>query len=176
MVLFRPELIEKNLRGEKWETRRVWEKPMVRVGGVYAIARRFMEPKNDAPAWMLVTALRQEPVRAITNEGGVAEGYKSRADFLAAWERNFERTNLDQNVYVVTYIVVPVGFNFERGVTTLPCANCENMVRLHAKRDFWEHESLDPQKQCMVAYPRRMSPEAISAGRQLVEMLKGAGQ
>lgn len=156
MVLFRPELIEKNLAGLKWETRRVWTDPKVKVGGVYGIHRKFMEPKKEAPAWMLVTAMRKERVDAIRDEGAVAEGYANRKEFLEAWTRNFDRPDLSQEVYVVTYIVVPVGFTFTRGETSLPCANCAGMVTLHAKHDFWTHTAMKGTEECHVAFPRRM--------------------
>lgn len=146
--MFRPELRLRVLRCEKWQTRRV-TKPNVRVGGVYGVQRRMLEQKVLAPCWMLVTQpVRTEPVGSISEADGIAEGYAGRADFLGAWQSNFDRVDLAQEVFVVPFIPVPVGYAFVKERTTLPCGGCLTDVRLvKGLKPFswvWEHTALNP--------------------------------
>jgi uncharacterized protein YhfF len=193
MVLFRPELIDAILAGRKTQTRRIWRTAQVRIGGVYPVQRHLFDKKEVAPCWLLVTGLRKEAIGKITEDDARAEGYAGRAEFLAAWQRNFQRPHLDQEVYVVTFAPVPRGFEFfpyaeypearpsPYNGTLLPCANCDGEVTIVRARDdtppTWTHWVAEPEPsrfsvECAnrdtTASPRPPAPTAVASAVEAV--------
>lgn len=157
-MLFRPDLIEKILQGRKTQTRRTWARWRVRVGGVYPVARHMFQPKDDAPCWLLVTERREEPPAAITDQDAVAEGFDGREQFLARWREMHGETGLDESVKVITFVPVPTGFRFHLDETFVPCATCDDLVRLRTlpgNEHCWTHKR---GYAAHAAYPRKLLP------------------
>lgn len=72
------------LSGRKTQTRRLWKRPMVKVGGIYSAQTGFCKPET-AFARIRVLRLWKESLKAISEQDAKAEGYPSKAAFLNAF-------------------------------------------------------------------------------------------
>ncbi|MFQ5880149.1 MAG: ASCH domain-containing protein [Dehalococcoidia bacterium] len=102
-LLFRPEHVEPILQGVKTETRRLWQRPRVRVGAVHRAKLRMLSP--DHFALLRITGLRQERLRQISDEDAGWEGGYTRETFLDKWFEIHPRSPDDPPVWVVEFAV-----------------------------------------------------------------------
>ncbi|OFW99254.1 MAG: hypothetical protein A3E78_11750 [Alphaproteobacteria bacterium RIFCSPHIGHO2_12_FULL_63_12] len=83
MILFKPQHVEKILRGEKTQTRRLGKKRW-NVGAVHqAKTKLFGEPF----ARLRITGVRQEPLDEISEEDARREGYANSHEYLGAFRK-----------------------------------------------------------------------------------------
>ncbi len=86
-MIFTPEHQGKIALGEKTETRRVWKRPHVRVGGVYRVrTSRFASAEPDAPL-IRVTGIHLDVLGNIDGQAARREGCRSRREFVGLWKR-----------------------------------------------------------------------------------------
>ncbi|MGI0068294.1 MAG: ASCH domain-containing protein [Thermoplasmata archaeon] len=105
-MIFTRENIERIRWGEKTETRRVWTRPPVRVGGEYVVrANRFSRARPGDPR-ILVTDLHQQRLGDMDLAHARREGCRSVADFVDLWTRIHGAWDSDKVVYVVRFAVV----------------------------------------------------------------------
>lgn len=117
-MIFKPILIDRILAGAKTMTRRpvVDGKPCAyRVGQTYGVQPGMARP---TVARILVTDVRQEPLGAITQDDARAEGFplaktplradveNPRGRFLGYWHGLYGRTDEEQLVWVVSFVLV----------------------------------------------------------------------
>lgn len=104
-MLFRPDMIEKILAGEKTQTRRVWEKARVKVGNTYAIKKQYYQKNADAPGFYLVLGLKQENLGAILSrpEDIKAEGFDSGEHFIETWTELHGEPDWNALVWVIDF-------------------------------------------------------------------------
>jgi len=84
-MLFKPEHKQMILNGTKTATRRVWKKPMVRVGGIYKCKLKMLDKKYFAK--IKVTKLFKQRLGSITFEECKKEGYDSKPKFIDIWAK-----------------------------------------------------------------------------------------
>jgi hypothetical protein len=106
MLSFKPDHVEKILSGAKTQTRRLWLRCRVRVGAIHpCVTRRFGAPF----ARVRITAVRQEPLTAISDDDVLREGYEDRAAYLLALENIYGMPlKPDVLVWVVDFELVDV--------------------------------------------------------------------
>lgn len=101
-MIFRPELVEKILAGEKTETRRPAGSFECRYkpGRTYAV-----QPARTKPgvARILVKEIRREELGEIRHSGALREGFRNVTDFLIYWEKLYGRVDLLQEVWVIRF-------------------------------------------------------------------------
>ena len=106
-MIFRPELVEKILAGEKTETRRP-----VKVGETecrYKVDKIYaVQPgRNDAGvAKIKVLAVEREILAQITDEGAKREGFDHRVPFLRYWGGLYGGVDMEQKVWVIRFELV----------------------------------------------------------------------
>lgn len=109
-MIFKPELVEKILAGEKTQTRRPmsqnprspwWARECrVRAGTTVAL-----QPGRGqrAVGRLRILEVRRQALRAITEGEAVAEGFAGRAEFFAYWQGMYGDLDLDQYVWAITF-------------------------------------------------------------------------
>lgn len=108
-MIFKPELVEKILAGEKTETRRV-----VKPGETecrYVPARDYaLQPgrRRRVVGRIAITNVHRERLGEITHEGALREGFPTVRAFLDYWRRLHGRVDPEQEVWVI-------GFELEEG-------------------------------------------------------------
>jgi hypothetical protein len=110
--------LDKVICGEKWQTRRFANPGDTLIDSnkrvidsknrtVYEIGKSYAVQPNrgkKAVARIVLTGLRKESVSSITEEDAQAEGFASRADFLATWRRIYgQNTDLSREVWVLQF-------------------------------------------------------------------------
>lgn len=105
-MIFTPSSIEKIKSGQKTETRRIWKRPHVKVGGVYG-TRASRRDKETGSTRIRVTEVRQEFLGDVDSGATHREGFSSVEDFMAVWKQLHGEWNPKQTVYVVRFEVVP---------------------------------------------------------------------
>jgi len=116
--------LDKVLSAKKWQTRRLIKPKeklcleealfgnysFVRASGnrkVYEVGKSYAVQPNrgkKAVARIVITGIRREPVRAITEQDARAEGFSSRQDFLATWRAiHGQKTSLNRIVWVIEF-------------------------------------------------------------------------
>ncbi len=100
-MLFKPEHKEMILNGTKTATRRIWKKPMVKVGGIYKCKLRMLDKKYFAK--IQVTKLYKQKLKKVTNEDARKEGYKSVVDFYKVFYDINGMIKMNQVVYVIEF-------------------------------------------------------------------------
>jgi hypothetical protein len=105
-VIFRPELVEKFLAGQKTETRRVVQegKPCpYKVGRDYAV-----QPGRTKPgvARIRVLEVRREILGIITDDGARREGFDHRVPFFRHWGDLHGSVDMEQEVWVIRFELV----------------------------------------------------------------------
>lgn len=106
-MIFRPELVEKILAGEKTETRRPVKdgKPCrYRAPRSYAVRPGRAE---KAVGRVRVRSVRKEELGEIRAEGARREGFESVDDFLAYWRKLYGHVYLTQEVWVIRFSLPP---------------------------------------------------------------------
>ena len=82
-MLFKQEHKEMILKGTKTATRRIWKKPMVKVGGIYKAKLKMLS--KDYFAKIRVTKLFKQRLGNITLEDCKKEGYDTKTKFINIW-------------------------------------------------------------------------------------------
>lgn len=116
--------LDKVLRGEKWQTRRLIKpnetlfqedsNPYVKSGSriVYQVGKSYAVQPNrgkKSVARIVLTGLRKEPVKAISAEDALAEGFTSRDEFFATWRTiHGKNADLAQEVWVLEFRLLGV--------------------------------------------------------------------
>lgn len=110
-MLFRPDSIEKILKGDKTQTRRAWKKPMVKVGGIYPIQEKMFQKKVDCPGFLRVWYVGQERLGDIWNHPADAlkEGFHSVREFFKVWAELYGSVHMDQEIWVIDFVLVDGG-------------------------------------------------------------------
>ena len=102
-MIFTKEHIEKIREGRKTETRRIWKKPHVKVGGIYGIrSDRFKPVPADAPR-IRVIGMHQEPLQLMSDEDAIREGCRDKEEFRQIWIKLHGCWDPLQKVYVVQF-------------------------------------------------------------------------
>lgn len=102
-MLFKPEHIDKIRAGEKTVTRRDWERPQVREGGVYMATTEMFTSHDEADCYIRVTDHYTERLGDISEEQARREGRYSLEEFREAWERINGDWDPDLEVHVVEF-------------------------------------------------------------------------
>jgi hypothetical protein len=121
-MLFKPELIEKIVAGQKTETRRTckpeegWLGPSMQdirfvrhndrvkwaLGQTYAL-----QPGRGKPGIggrrILLTSIRRERLADITAGGAKREGFSNRREFFEYWDRLNPKCDANPDVWVLTF-------------------------------------------------------------------------
>jgi hypothetical protein len=105
-MIFTAEHIEKIRRGEKTETRRIWKRPHVKVGGVYKTRRSQWRKPEDGNPSIRVTEMRTEPLSKLDEKAARREGGYTLHEFVEPWRGLHGEWNPGQEVYVVRFEVV----------------------------------------------------------------------
>ncbi len=110
--------LDKILRGEKWQTRRLvkpGEQLITNADKVAVVAKRTVyqtgksyavQPNRGkkAVARILLTGLRREKVVEISSRDAVAEGFISRDEFLETWHKiHGSNADLQHEVWVLEF-------------------------------------------------------------------------
>jgi len=81
-MLFKKEHKDMILKGHKTQTRRIWKRPMVKVGGIYKAKLNY---SKDYFAKIQVTRLYKQRLGDMDIYEAVKEGYTSRLEFQEVW-------------------------------------------------------------------------------------------
>ena len=103
-MLFKAEHEPMILEGRKTATRRIWKKPMVKVGGIYK-CKRLMFSK-DYFAKIRVLRLYQQKLRDMTEEDARKEGYSTPLGFVQVWININGSWNANLEVSVIEFEVI----------------------------------------------------------------------
>ena len=85
MILFREEHVFAILTGAKTQTRRIWAKPRARVGSLHLAKTKMLS--TDYFARLHILAVYPEELGQISEDDAIAEGYRDRESYLAAFFR-----------------------------------------------------------------------------------------
>jgi hypothetical protein len=103
-MIFRPELTEKVLSGEKTETRRPVKEGETEcryvAGRDYAVQTGR---RRRSIGRIAVTDTRKEKLGEITHEAAVREGFGGVGQFLAYWQRLYGGIDPEQEVWVIRF-------------------------------------------------------------------------
>ena len=105
-MLFKPEHKYLILDGTKTVTRRVWKKPMVKVGGIYKCKLKMLS--KDYFAKIKVTKLYKQKLGMMNIEDCKKEGY-TPTNFVKVWEKINGSWTPDLEVYVIEFEVIKNG-------------------------------------------------------------------
>ena len=83
MLLFQPEHIEKNINGEKTESRRLWEKQRVKEGSLQQQKKKIFTKEHFG--YLRIEKVHQELLLDITEEGAKREGGYTIEEYLKLW-------------------------------------------------------------------------------------------
>jgi hypothetical protein len=103
-MLFKPCLVEPILRGTKTETRRLWERCLVKVGSNYKAKTNFRN--NSAFATIRIAYIRRESLGSIDNDGVKKEGCRSLNEFKRIWMDSYGSWQPDVQVFVIGFKLV----------------------------------------------------------------------
>jgi len=104
MILFKPEHVPMILNHTKTQTRRKGKRRW-KVGSVHQAKTNFK--KDSTFASVLILAVREEPLGAITEAGAKAEGYNSVAEYQEVFKKIYGAWEPDEEVHVVDFEVTP---------------------------------------------------------------------
>lgn len=129
-MLFKPEHVEMIRSGRKIQTRRVWKRPMVKVGGIYKVKTKMLS--KEYHCLIEVTGLRQETLCQIEHKDAMKEGYGSIPEYMDVWERinGSGSWQPDLEVYVIDF----------RPVTEAWAKFCKDVKETEKKRR--QHEAM----------------------------------
>ena len=82
-MLFKKEHKEMILNGTKTATRRIWKKPMVKVGGIYKAKLKMLS--KDYFAKIKIVKLYKQKLNDMTEGDAIKEGYDCLRDFEKIW-------------------------------------------------------------------------------------------
>ncbi len=103
-MLFKPYLVQPILNGTKTETRRLWKRRLVKVGGSYKAKTSFRS--NSTFATISITYIRIERLGSIDSDGVKREGCKSLDEFKRIWIDSYGSWQPDAQVFVIGFQLV----------------------------------------------------------------------
>jgi hypothetical protein len=108
LLMFSEDHLAQVVTGEKTQTRRLWETPRVTVGNSYRAVRSDVQgamftPRADAPAYVKIRAVRQEPLGSLSEADAMAEGGYTINEFRDEWRRINGEWTPEQPVIVVSF-------------------------------------------------------------------------
>ncbi|MBZ0290671.1 MAG: hypothetical protein K8I30_23805 [Anaerolineae bacterium] len=124
MTMIFAHTLDKVICGEKWQTRRLvkpgetLDSAQIRVSNqsqrtVYEVGKSYAVQPNrgqKAVARILLTGLRREMVLSINDEDARAEGFPSKAEFVAAWQKiHGLKADLSREVWVLEFTLYTTG-------------------------------------------------------------------
>lgn len=89
------------LAGKKTATRRIWKKPMVKVGNIYKAKLKMLS--KDYFAEIKITKLFKQKLYDMKKEDAIKEGYSNLKEFEKKWIEINGDWNGNQEVYVVEF-------------------------------------------------------------------------
>ena len=98
-MIFKPELAEKVLDGEKTETRRIVKEDETDC--------RYVPGRGRAIGRIAITDVRKEKLGEITHEGAVREGFPTVRAFLDYWRRLHGHVDPEQEVWMIRFELEP---------------------------------------------------------------------
>jgi len=103
-MLFKEVHKEMILNGTKTATRRVWKKPMVKIGNTYKCKTQMLS--KEFFAVIRVKSLYQQGLYFMTDKDAKKEGYKNMEEFVKIWEEINGEWNSNLKVWVVEFEVI----------------------------------------------------------------------
>ena len=103
-MLFKRYLVEPILNGTKTETRRLWKRCLVKVGGTYKAKTNF--GNNSAFATIMIAYIRKEKLGSIDSDELKKEGCKSLDEFKQIWIDSYGSWQPDVQVFVIGFQLV----------------------------------------------------------------------
>ena len=100
-MLFKPEHVEPILSGRMTQIRKLWDKPMAKVGSIHKAKTALFS--KDYFASIIITGLRTEKLGAITIEDAMREGYDDLASYKEGWKKINGYWEPKSVVYVVSF-------------------------------------------------------------------------
>lgn len=100
-MLFKPEHVERILSGKMTQIRKLWYKPLFKVGSVQKAKTVLFS--NDYFAHVIITGLRKEKLGEITIKDAMKEGYDDLESFKEDWKRTNGLWEPNTIVYVVSF-------------------------------------------------------------------------
>ena len=103
-MLFKETHVPMILNGTKTATRRVWKRPMVKVGGIYKAKLQMLS--KDYFAKIKITKLYQQHLWEIKKEDVLKEGYKTLKGFREIWIKINGVWDSDSKVDVIEFELI----------------------------------------------------------------------
>lgn len=103
-MLFKPYLVGPILGGEKTETRRLWKRCLVKVGGTYRAKTGYSN--ESLFGTIRITYIRKESLGSIDTEGLKREGCRSLDEFKKIWIDSYGSWQPSAEVYVIGFRLV----------------------------------------------------------------------
>jgi hypothetical protein len=100
-MLFKPEHVEPILSGRMTQIRKLWDKPMAKVGSFHKAKTALFS--KDYFASIIITGLRREKLGAVTIEDAMREGYDDLVSYKEGWKRINGYWDPNSVVYVVSF-------------------------------------------------------------------------
>ena len=100
-MLFKPEHVEPILSGRMTQIRKLWDKPMAKVGSIHEAKTALFS--KDYFASIIITDLRREKLGAITIEDAMREGYDDLVSYKEGWKKINGYWEPNSIVYVVSF-------------------------------------------------------------------------
>jgi len=108
-MLFKEEHKKMILENRKTQTRRIWKKPRVKVGGIYKAKTKMLS--KDYFAKIKVIQLFKQKLADMTHTEVWKEGYSNIIEFQDIWRKINGTWNPHQEVDVIEFEVVERGLN-----------------------------------------------------------------
>jgi hypothetical protein len=102
-MLFQDDHIRQIRAGEKTATRRAWETPQVKEGGVYIASTEMFCSHEEADCYIRVTDVYKQRLRDMTAEDADKEGGYSYDEFIEVWRDINGDWRPDKEVTVVEF-------------------------------------------------------------------------
>ena len=112
MLLFKPAHIAMIQAGKKVETRRIWARPMVKVGAVHLLKTRLFTKDNFGR--IRIEYLRQESLLSLTDSMAYWEGCYTRAEYLKVFREIYPDAPVDPMVWVIGFRYIGGGENVNK--------------------------------------------------------------
>jgi hypothetical protein len=100
-MLFRPEHVEPIISGRMTQIRKLWDRPMAKIGSIHKAKTALFS--KDYFASIIITGLRREKLGAINIEDALREGYDDLVSLKEEWRKTNGCWNPNSVVYVVSF-------------------------------------------------------------------------
>lgn len=109
MLLFKKELVIPILKGIKVETRRVWNKCMVKEGSIHKAKTDYR--KDSTFALLYIKYVKRQRLKDMNDEDARKEGFNSLNEFINAWIRCYKYYDPEMMVYVIGFKVIKLSMD-----------------------------------------------------------------